>query len=216
MYKTTFDFRNYPIRAYTISNINMVLAANKHSVFNIIPYHEASPEIQAIYDDTKKSLGIPFVLNWFKCQARNPVLLKGNWAKLKATLIEGTVPNVIKQLIIYNVSSERNCEYCANAHRIFANLMGKSLSDDANFTITDNMDSDIIPQSYKIAVSVVTEAALSSGEISEQHVERLMDAGFSESEIQELFAQADLVNMLNTIANISGIKLDTELTELGV
>ena len=39
------------------------------------------------------------------------------------------------------------------------------------------------------------------------------DAGFDEEEVQELMAQADLVNMLNTIADISGIKIDNELLE---
>lgn len=32
-------------------------------------------------------------------------------------------------------------------------------------------------------------------------------------EVQELMAQADLVNMLNTIADVSGIKIDNELLE---
>ncbi len=194
----------------------MVATVNAQSIFSIVSYEEATPEVQFIYEDTMKSLGLPFVLNWFKCQGRNPGLLKGNWSKLKSTLVEGSVPNVIKQLIIYNVSSERNCEYCAQAHRIFANLVGKTLSDDDTFRAADNMDSDLLPQSYKVAVSVVTEAALSSGDISPEHVFRLLDAGFTDAEIQELFAQADLVNMLNTIANISGIKLDRELTELSI
>lgn len=192
----------------------MTLTANMQSVFKNVDYEEAAPEVQAIYDDTKASLGLPFVLNWFKCQGNNPVLLRGNWAKLKSTLVEGIVPNVIKQLIIYNVSSERNCEYCAKAHRVFANLMGKSLSDDPSFRAADNMDSNIIPHSYKVAVSVVSDAALQSGNITEEHTLKLVEAGYSDDEIQELFAQADLVNMLNTIANISGIRIDSELTEL--
>jgi alkylhydroperoxidase family enzyme len=40
--------------------------------------------------------------------------------------------------------------------------------------------------------------------------------GFDQAEIQELMAQADLVNMLNTIADISGIKIDNELLEIDV
>lgn len=192
----------------------MTLTASAPSLFSNVEYEDATAEVQSIYDETKASLGLPFVLNWFKCQARNPVLLKGNWVKLKSTLIEGAVPNLIKQLIIYNVSSERNCEYCATAHRIFANLMGKSLSKDPSFKAADEMESKLIPHSYKVAVSVVTDAALRSGNITEVHTQKLIDAGYSDAEIQELFAQADLVNMLNTIANISGIKIDSELIEL--
>ena len=55
----------------------------------------------------KKTLQLPFVLNWFKCQGDNATLLAGNWAKLKSTLMQGGVPNVLKQLIIFNASRER-------------------------------------------------------------------------------------------------------------
>lgn len=182
--------------------------------FSIIEYQEANQDIKDIYDDTKRTLGIPFVLNWFKCQAGNPALLRGNWAKLKSTLCEGTVPNIIKQLIIYTVSAERQCNYCAEAHKLFADMMGKSLSTDPDFLISENMDSELVPNSYKVAVRTVANAALSDGHVEEKDFDALMNAGFNEDEIQELFAQADLVNMLNTIANISGIKIDNEIVEL--
>ncbi|MFO7826359.1 MAG: hypothetical protein R6V72_20655 [Cyclobacterium sp.] len=76
------------------------------------------------------------------------------------------------------------------------------------------MDSELVPNSYKVAVRTVANAALSDGHVEEKDFDALMNAGFNEDEIQELFAQADLVNMLNTIANISGIKIDNEIVEL--
>ena len=183
-----------------------------NSLFKRIRYEEASPEVREIYDETKRELGLPFVLNWFTCQGSNPVLLSGNWAKLKSTLVRGSVPNIIKQLIIYNVSEQRGCQYCAKAHAVFANTMGKSFGDE--FTITENLDSDLIPLSYRTAVRVVTKAALNSSSVTSDDFDQLFEAGFDEQEIQELMAQADLVNMLNTVANISGIKIDNELLEI--
>jgi len=184
--------------------------------FSLVNYDNASPQVKEIYDDSKKTFGIPFVLNWLKCQGNNPTILAGNWAKLKSTLCEGAIPDIIKQLIIYKVSTERNCTYCAEAHRVFANMIGKDLSPDDDFLITDNMDSDLIPESYKTAIAVVSEAALNNGRVSSAHFDKLLTAGFTEMEIQELFAQADLVNMLNTLANISGIKVDAEIIELSL
>ena len=182
--------------------------------FKAVSYEEASPEVRQIYDETKRALGLPFVLNWFTCQGGNPLLLQGNWAKLHATLIQGSVPNIIKQLIIYNVSAQRGCEYCAKAHAVFANTMGKSFGE--NFIITQNLDSDLIPLSYRTAVKVVTKAALTSSAVTAADFDQLAEAGFDQGEIQELMAQADLVNMLNTIADISGIKIDNELLEIDV
>ena len=181
--------------------------------FPMVSYDDATPEVQAIYDDTKKTLQLPFVLNWFKCQGDNATLLKGNWSKLKNTLMEGEVPNVLKQLIIYNVSKERGCNYCSHAHGIFADSMSAMISEEEGFKATESMNSPSMPVSYRTAVTVITKAALNHSNITDEDFKELEDAGFSTREIQELMAQADLVNMLNTIADVSGIKIDNELLE---
>ena len=181
--------------------------------FKLVPYQEADPEVKAIYEETMQVLQLPFVLNWFKCQGSNATLLRGNWAKLRSTLIEGQVPNVLKQLIIYNVSKERGCEYCAHAHGLFADSMSKMISDEPDFKLTENLDSPALPNSYKSAIQLVTKAALNSEDLTNQDFQKLLQEGFTEEEVQELMAQADLVNMLNTLATISGIKIDNELTE---
>ncbi|MGA8854764.1 MAG: carboxymuconolactone decarboxylase family protein [Christiangramia sp.] len=183
------------------------------SRFKMVSYEEASPSVREIYDDTKRTLQLPFVLNWFKCQGDNELLLKGNWSKLKNTLMEGQVPNVLKQLIIYNVSKERGCNYCSHAHGIFADSMSSMISEEEGFRATQSFNSPSMPVSYKTAVQVVTKAALNHSDISDDDFEKLENAGFTHKEIQELMAQADLVNMLNTIADVSGIKIDNELLE---
>ncbi|HEA29654.1 MAG TPA: carboxymuconolactone decarboxylase family protein [Leeuwenhoekiella sp.] len=188
-------------------------APTLNSRFKVVQYDEASPEVKAIYDDTKITLQLPFVLNWFKCQGDNATLLAGNWAKLKSTLMQGEVPNVLKQLIIYNASKEKGCEYCAEAHGIFADSMSKMINDNENFRVTENLDSPLIPESYRTAIKVVTKAALHPSQITDSDFNKLKDVGFDAQEIQELMAQADLVNMLNTMADVSGIKIDNELIE---
>lgn len=189
------------------------ISPNTQSRYKMISYEQASPQVREIYDDTKKTLQLPFVLNWFKCQGDNEVLLKGNWSKLKNTLMEGQVPNVLKQLIIYNVSKQRGCNYCSHAHGIFADSMSSMISEEDGFRATQSLNSPSMPVSYKTAIQVVTKAALDHSKISEEDFSELENAGFTSREIQELMAQADLVNMLNTIADVSGIKIDNELLE---
>jgi AhpD family alkylhydroperoxidase len=181
--------------------------------FTLIPYEAASEEVKKVYNDAMQTLQLPFVLNWFKCQGSNATLLSGNWAKLKSTLIEGNVPNVLKQLIIYNVSSQRGCDYCAKAHGVFADSMSALISDKPGFKVTDDLDSPLLPNSYKTAINIITKAAIDTNSITDEDFKQLEEEGFSDEEIQELMAQADLVNMLNTIATLSGIKVDNELLE---
>lgn len=194
-----------------MQNITSPAQQLRKTRFKIVNYEDASSQVKAIYDDTKKTLQIPFVLNWFKCQGNNATLLAGNWAKLKTTLVQGEIPNVLKQLILYNASKERECEYCTETHGMFADSMSNMINDNENFRVTEDLDSQLIPESYRIAIKVVTKAALYPSQIEDADFQKLQDAGFDTEEIQELMAQADLVNMLNTMADVSGVKIDKEL-----
>jgi uncharacterized peroxidase-related enzyme len=181
--------------------------------FNLITYEQASPEVKSIYDETMKEMGIPFVLNWFKCQGNNATLLRGNWEKLRATMLRGNVPFLLKQLIIHNISNQKGCAYCAHAHGVIANSLGDALLGDSNKKITENLESELIPSSYRTAIKIITKCALEPGATTDADFEALKEEGFSAEEIQELMALADLTNMINTIADITGIKIDNELME---
>ncbi len=179
----------------------------------IVEYGDAAPEVRAIYDETMRDLGIPFVLNWFKCQGNNATLLRGNWEKLRSTMLMGNVPFILKQLIIYNISNIKGCNYCAHAHGVIANSLSKMLTGVDDVRITDDLDSIYIPSAYKTAIRIVTDLALLPRKATAQDFEDLYDEGFSDAEIQELMSLADLTNMVNTIAEISGIMIDNELME---
>lgn len=181
--------------------------------FRMVSYQDATPEVKAIYDETMRDMGLPFVLNWFKCQGSNATLLKGNWAKLKSTMLVGQVPFILKQLIIYNISKQKGCQYCAHAHGTIADSLSHTLTGDKSIRLTNNLESDFIPASYKVALSLVTRAALQPDSITDGDFEVLREEGYTHEEIQELMALADLTNMINTIADISGIRIDNELME---
>ena len=181
--------------------------------FKIVPLEEASTEVKAIYEETMQEMGVPFVLNWFKCQGNNAILLRGNWEKLRNTMLRGQVPFVLKQLIIYNISKQKGCQYCAHAHGVMADSLSDTLTDTKGVALTDNLDADFIPSAYKTAIRVVTRCAVNPTSTSDQDFADLREEGFSEEEIQELMSLADLTNMLNTIADISGIRIDNELME---
>lgn len=183
-------------------------------MYKIINYEDACVDTKAIYDDSMRTLGIPFVLNWLKCQGENAAILKGNWEKLKNTLLVGDVPNVLKQIIIHNISKQKGCNYCATVHGIFANSMSDVLTSDSDFILTENLTNDIIPSSYKTAIKVITSAALNPQLVSQEDIDALKDEGFNSTEIIELLSLADFVNMATTIADISGIRVDNELLEV--
>lgn len=181
--------------------------------FKLVTYDTATPEVKLIYDETMKEMGIPFVLNWFKCQGGNATLLRGNWEKLRHTMLRGNAPFLLKQLIIHNISNQKGCTYCAHAHGVIANSLGGTILGDSNKKITENLNSEFVPTAYRVAIRIITKCALNPGATTDQDFEDLREEGFTEAEIHELMSLADLTNMINTIADISGIKIDNELME---
>ena len=176
--------------------------------FPIIEYNEASSEVREIYDETMELLGTPQVLNWFKCQGSNYPLLKANWEKLKGNLIEGELPMLLKQLLLYKISKERGCKYCTFIHKTTADSLSETVCEDDKFNATDDLESSHIPESFRVALKIVPALAANPHDTSDAHFEALYDARFSRTEIQELMAQASLCVMFNMIADIGRIEID--------
>ena len=181
--------------------------------FSPISYDDASAELKAIYDDIKREMGLSFVPAWFRCQGGVPRLLAANWAKLQSTLLRGDVPRLLKELIIYNVARERSCRYCTFVHRHMAESELRQSELHGAFTIAENLEDSKLPSSYKTAIRVISRLAEDPLATSDGDIEELREEGFSDGEIQELLAQADLALVLTTVAEISGIDVDRELMD---
>jgi alkylhydroperoxidase family enzyme len=168
-----------------------------------IEYEEASPEVRAIYDEIMDTMGTPVVLNAFKAMGSNPRVLRAVWSILKGTLIEGEIPALLKQLILFKISVVAGNEFCTSLHGHDALNLDSTLTYDdlmalANGTCTK------LPVSFQVAIDVVARAALSPKSVADEDFdfeEQLRDEGFSESEIDELLAQGLLGVMLNMLTD---------------
>jgi hypothetical protein len=70
----------------------------------LVEYEDASPAVQAIYDEIMNTMGTPSVLNFLKALGNNEHVLRATWTMLKETVIEGEIPALLKQLILFKVS----------------------------------------------------------------------------------------------------------------
>jgi alkylhydroperoxidase family enzyme len=82
----------------------------------LIEYDDASPEVQAIYDEIMNTMGSPAVLNFLKALGNNQHVLRGVWCLLRETVIEGEIPALLKQLILFKISIIAGNEYCTALH----------------------------------------------------------------------------------------------------
>jgi AhpD family alkylhydroperoxidase len=100
------------------------------SIFGLIEYENASPEVRAIYDDIMKTRKTDWVGNFWKAVAHDPVALKRTWEDLKQIMGPGTIDPLVKEMIYVAVSVTNGCEYCIASHTASARKKGMT---DAQF-----------------------------------------------------------------------------------
>lgn len=85
---------------------------------------DASPEVSLVYQDIKKTFGLPFVPNLFRAMAHSPGYLVATWNRVKAVMGQGKLDRRTKEMIAVAVSAVNNCEYCVNAHTAALKRLG--------------------------------------------------------------------------------------------
>jgi AhpD family alkylhydroperoxidase len=94
------------------------------ATFGLLEYSEASPEVQAIFDDIMQTRSTDRVNNFWKAIAHDPVLLHRTWQSVKQVMSPGALDPVVKEMIYVAVSATNQCDYCIASHTASAAKAG--------------------------------------------------------------------------------------------
>jgi alkylhydroperoxidase family enzyme len=170
----------------------------------LVEYEDALPEARRVYDEIMDTLGSPSILNFLKALGHNPHVLRAVWSMLKETVLEGEIPALLKQLILFKISINAGNKYCTSLHGHAALNLDPTLTYDDLVALSGGMCSAHLPPSFPVAIDIISRASLDpkSVEDSDWHFEdQLRDEGFSESEIDELLAVGVFSVMMNMITD---------------
>ena len=170
----------------------------------LVEYEDASPEVQAIYDEIMQTMGAPGVLNSLKALGNNPIILRGVWSMLRSTLIQGEIPDLLKQLILFKISVIAGNEYCRSLHAHAALNLDPTLTYEDLVALTDGDCKASLPPTFPMAIDIVSRASLNPKSVDDpdwDFEEELRDEGFSESEIDELLAVGYFSVMMNMLTD---------------
>jgi AhpD family alkylhydroperoxidase len=104
------------------------------SIFGLIEYADASPEVRAIYDDIMATRKTDWINNFWKSIAHDPVLLKRTWEDIKQIMAPVALDALTKEMIYLAVSATNQCGYCIASHTAAARKAG----------MTDEMFAELI------------------------------------------------------------------------
>ncbi len=102
----------------------------KMSLFGLIEYSDAAPEVRAVYDDIMATRKTDYINNFWKALAHDPATLKRTWESIKQIMAPGTLDPLTKEMLYIAVSVTNQCDYCIASHTASAKAKGMT---DAQF-----------------------------------------------------------------------------------
>jgi len=177
----------------------------------LVEYDVAPREVQAVYDEILQTLASQDIPNVFKALGNNENILRAVWSMLRNTVVEGEIPALLKELILFRISVQAGNEYCTSLHAHSACRLDSTLKYDDLKALSQGDALPRLPASYQVALDVVSRAALKPKSVANENFaleEELRDAGFSEREIDELLAVGYFAVMMNTVTDAYDIPWD--------
>jgi AhpD family alkylhydroperoxidase len=94
------------------------------SIFDLIEYEDATPEVRAVYDDIMATRKTDWINNFWKAMAHDPATLKRTWEDVKQIMAPGALDPLMKEMIYVAVSVTNQCGYCIASHTVSAQKKG--------------------------------------------------------------------------------------------
>ena len=91
----------------------------------LVEYADAPPEVRTVFDDIKRTRGVPDVNNFWKALAVHPPTLARTWASLEEVMAPGgALDPLTKEMLYLAASAAAGCAYCTASHTAAARAKG--------------------------------------------------------------------------------------------
>jgi uncharacterized peroxidase-related enzyme len=161
---------------------------------------DANPKTEELLKAVEKKMGM--VPNMISTMAHSPAVVQA-YLGFSQSLAGGSLPASLREQIALAVGEANQCNYCVSAHSFLGNKAGLS-------------ESDILDARHGTASDGLTDAALvfarkiveNRGHVSDEDVEELWSAGFTDGEIAEIVANVALSIFTNYFNHVAETEVD--------
>ncbi|KPV52140.1 carboxymuconolactone decarboxylase [Kouleothrix aurantiaca] len=177
------------------------------NTFPLISEEEATdPEVVAVYDEIRRELGFGMVPNIFKSMAIRPTLLRANWNKFRATILQGYLPRTLKEMVGVLISQANGSEYALRVHLHGLSALG--MSEELLHMLVRDYENCPLPERDKSILRFGLLAATDPLQISEDDYAALRKHHLSDEEIFEVIATADMFSSVNAYTDSARVPID--------
>lgn len=142
------------------------------------------------------------VPNLFRVISNSPAALQG-YVGLHGALSHGELPAQTRERLAIAIAELNGCEYCLSAHTFYGRL---AKLNDAEITANRNGASN--DPFADAAVRFAVRVARARGQVSNNDVAEVREAGYSTAQIIEIIAHVALATMTNLVNNVTQTEID--------
>ncbi len=175
-----------------------------------VEFSDSSPAVRDIYSDYLNTTNSTEVPIWLKSLAQSEKAAAGYWAMVKNVLIDGELPILLKEMVIFLISVTNGSHYCvaAHAHSILALDRGMSYPD--LMALTGDLDHVEITPAIRVALKFAVKVSITPERISTDDFASLKANGYSASQRAELISTVALATIFNMYAKTMKLPIDEE------
>ncbi len=164
----------------------------------------ATNDVKAVFDEIQQAFGM--VPNLFRSYADFPPLLRANWEKVKAVMMQGVLERKTKEAIAVMVSKDNSCKYCVIAHSAILRTMGVS-GEEVEQIINDIENSGFGKKELAI-IGLARRANGDPHKITDKDFAEVTGAGVSQAEIIEALGVMELYTGFNKFLDSMQVEID--------
>lgn len=167
----------------------------------------ADPVVREVFAEIEQELGFGMVPNIFRSMARRPALLRANWDKFRATILDGVLPRTVKEMVGVVVSAENNSDYARLVHLHSLAVQGIQAAV-LEQVVRGEYGHPALPEATRAMLTFARKAARAHDRLTEADYTSLAAAGLSDDEVYEVIATIDLFSSVNVYTNAAGVPVD--------
>jgi uncharacterized peroxidase-related enzyme len=172
------------------------------------PTIEAAPlAAQPLLRSVEKQLGI--VPNVFRLVSNSPAALEG-YLGLLGALGKGALPAPTRERIALAVAGVNGCAYCLSAHT----YLGRNLAKLDDAEMMANRDGGSNDPKADAAVRFAVKIAQLRGHVSDQDLQAVKSAGYSDAQVIEIVQHVALNTWTNYVNEVAKTDIDFPMVAL--
>ena len=171
---------------------------------SVVEKNEVSEDVQEIFTEIESAFGK--VPNLFKTYSHFPPLLKVNWNKVKALMMQGNLTRKTKEAIAVLVSKDNSCSYCVAAHT--AALKSIGVTEEEIAMIENDIEKSDFTEKERKLITFARKANKDPNRITDEEFEVLKKTGATEPEIVEALGVMELFTAFNKFLDSLNVEVD--------